>query len=222
MIVIAHSLGGLVARFWLGPLNGAPCCKALITLGTPHRGAPKALDWLLNGIRIGPGPVGAVTNYLLADASAVVQEWDSTYDLLPRYQAVRDEESGIDYYPHELPGVGDQLFLERARTAFSMHRAIEDAWESFEPTGRPEVLALFARGHATLSRAVVRGGGVCVTKTDAEWQPNPGWRGDGTVPAMSAVPIERCPQAGFSVAMRVTSFLIAVAVGGRPGRRRAV
>jgi hypothetical protein len=29
-------------------------------------------------------------------------------------------------------------------------------------------------------------------------------------------------QVEFSVAMRITSFLIAVAVGGRPGRRRAV
>jgi hypothetical protein len=26
----------------------------LITVGTPHRGAPKALDWLVNGVRVGP------------------------------------------------------------------------------------------------------------------------------------------------------------------------
>ena len=190
VIIIAHSLGGLIARFWLGPLHGASCCKALITLGTPHRGAPKALDWLLNGIRVGPGPVGAVSGHLLAGATAVVREWDSTYDLLPRYRAVRDEESGIEYYPHELPGMGDQVFSARAHAAFTVHREIEDAWEALEPDRRPEVLALFARGHATLSRAVLHAGRVRVTKTDAEWQPNPGWRGDGTVPAMSAVPIE--------------------------------
>jgi hypothetical protein len=30
----------------------------------------------------------------------------------------------------------------------------------------------------------------------------------------------RCPHAGFSIAMRITSFLIAAAVDGRPGRFR--
>jgi hypothetical protein len=32
----------------------------------------------------------------------------------------------------------------------------------------------------------------------------------------------RCPQVGFSVAIRMTSFVIAAGVDGRPGRRRAV
>jgi hypothetical protein len=32
----------------------------------------------------------------------------------------------------------------------------------------------------------------------------------------------RCPHAGLSVAMRITSFLIAAAAGGRPGRCRLV
>jgi pimeloyl-ACP methyl ester carboxylesterase len=190
VIIIGHSMGGLVARFWLGPLNGASCCKALITLGTPHRGVPKALDWLLNGIRIGPGPVRVVTSHLLADAASVIREWPSSYDLLPRYQAVRDEKTSIDYYPHELSAVADQAFVKRAGAAFAMHREIETVWDSIEPTRRPEVLALFARGHATPSRSVVRDGQVWVSKIDAEWQPNPGWRGDGTVPAHSAIPIE--------------------------------
>src|ERR1022692_2573195 len=38
-VVIAHSMGGLVARYWLGPLGGAGRGAALITLGTSHRGA---------------------------------------------------------------------------------------------------------------------------------------------------------------------------------------
>lgn len=38
VIVVAHSMGGLVARYWLGPLGGAEYCRALITFGTPHSG----------------------------------------------------------------------------------------------------------------------------------------------------------------------------------------
>jgi hypothetical protein len=44
VIVVAHSMGGLVARVWMGLLGRWPWCRALITLGTPHRGAPKALN----------------------------------------------------------------------------------------------------------------------------------------------------------------------------------
>ena len=51
VIVVAHSMGGLVARHWLGPGGGWPLCRSLITLGTPHRGAPKALQLLVNGFR---------------------------------------------------------------------------------------------------------------------------------------------------------------------------
>src|SRR5262249_57945512 len=46
-------MGGLVARYWIGCLEGWRYCAGLVTLGTPHRGAPKSLDWLVNGIRLG-------------------------------------------------------------------------------------------------------------------------------------------------------------------------
>ncbi|MDQ3886484.1 MAG: hypothetical protein M3308_05625, partial [Actinomycetota bacterium] len=121
-------------------------------------------------------------------ATAVVREWPSTYELLPCYRAVRDEESGDLCYPHEL-ATGD-WFGEGARAAFGIHRRIEDEWPAPDSPDRPDVLALFARGHATPSRTVCSGGRVRVSKVDAEWQPNRGWRGDGTVPAISAYPIE--------------------------------
>src|SRR5574341_2555668 len=38
VIVLAHSMGGLVARYWLEVLEGWPDCRALITFGTPYRG----------------------------------------------------------------------------------------------------------------------------------------------------------------------------------------
>ncbi|HYZ09976.1 MAG TPA: hypothetical protein VE709_15610 [Pseudonocardiaceae bacterium] len=74
VVVLAHSMGGLVARHWLGPGGGAAHCRALITLGTPHRGAPKALDWLLNGVRLDPGPVAAMISYVWRRADDVAGE----------------------------------------------------------------------------------------------------------------------------------------------------
>jgi triacylglycerol lipase len=40
--VIAHSMGGLDARFAISRLNLAPRVASLITIGTPHRGTPLA------------------------------------------------------------------------------------------------------------------------------------------------------------------------------------
>lgn len=185
VIVVAHSMGGLVARYWLGPLGGARDCRALVTVGTPHRGAPKALDMLLNGFAAGPLSFGRV--------SQVLREWPSIYDLLPRYPAVSNAENiaAGALYPHELDGAAPGWFVSQARQSYEMHREIEDAWGELGDTGRaPEVIALFARGHATPSRAVLSDAKVRVLREDPEWLPNPGWHGDGTVPANSAIPIE--------------------------------
>ncbi|MGH3614273.1 MAG: hypothetical protein ACRDRK_17125 [Pseudonocardia sp.] len=117
-----------MARYWLGPLHGAQSCQALITLGTPHRGAPQALDWLVNGVRLGPRPLGTLSRRLLGPATEVLLEWPSTYHLLPRYRAVRDETTGEELYPHELGAQAWPRFTTRAAEAFGMHRDIEDGW----------------------------------------------------------------------------------------------
>ncbi len=94
VIVVAHSMGGLVARVWMGLLGRWPWCRALITLGTPHRGAPKALAWLVHGVRL-RGP------------TEMLRGWPSVVQLLPRYPAIRNSEvtqpDGATLYPFQLP-----------------------------------------------------------------------------------------------------------------------
>jgi triacylglycerol esterase/lipase EstA (alpha/beta hydrolase family) len=51
VILLAHSMGGLVARYCLEVLKRWPDCRALITFGTPFRGSLNALDYLANGFR---------------------------------------------------------------------------------------------------------------------------------------------------------------------------
>ena len=38
LYLVAHSAGGLVARYYVQILGGSHYCEGLITLGTPHRG----------------------------------------------------------------------------------------------------------------------------------------------------------------------------------------
>jgi triacylglycerol lipase len=42
VIALAHSMGGLDARYAIGRLGAAPQVAALVTVGTPHRGTPLA------------------------------------------------------------------------------------------------------------------------------------------------------------------------------------
>ena len=49
--LIAHSMGGLVSRYYLEVLEGWRDCRALITFGTPYRGAVNAVGFIANGYK---------------------------------------------------------------------------------------------------------------------------------------------------------------------------
>ena len=180
VIVVAHSMGGLVARYWLGPLGGWRVCRALITLGTPHRGAPKALNWMVGGVRL--------AGHTWRGPTELFREWPSVAELLPRYPAIWDGAVGRELYPHELP-VG--WLRPAARKAFAVHKDIEAAWEQVPPSG-PEFVPRIGWSHHTLDAAFWDGARLTVRKQPAAWLSAPGWendRGDGTVPAISALPV---------------------------------
>ncbi len=83
VILIAHSMGGLVSRYYLEHLGGREHCKALITLGTPYRGSVKALNFLANGCQ--KKPFLAITD--------VLRSFTSVYQLLPMYPVVNVNEN---------------------------------------------------------------------------------------------------------------------------------
>lgn len=194
VIVVAHSLGGLVARYWMG-MGSQPrwrWCRALITLGTPHRGASKALDWLVNGVRLCgvrlPGP------------SELIWDWPAVAQLLPRYQAVRNLAAPADqadrkWYPHQLPM--DRL-ARPAKAAYELHVNIERAWRQM-PRDGPEMVACMGWSHPTPDACFWDGVSLEVTKEPPGWLDlDDRWKGDfgdGTVPAYSALPPELDNQA---------------------------
>jgi hypothetical protein len=189
VIVVAHSMGGLVARYWIGA-GGAEQCKALITLGTPHRGAPKALDLLANGIRIKGVPV-------LPRLRDVLRTWPGLAELLPRYRAVMDARhsdrggTGDFWYPHEVPLPWQQWGADPAG-AYAVHREIDAAWEKL-PRGGTQVVPRIGYGHGTLRACVWDGRQVSVSKEPPSGPVLGRWDaelGDGTVPAFAGLPVE--------------------------------
>ncbi len=86
VVLIAHSMGGLVARAYLHAKGGRKVAK-LITMGTPHLGAPKAWYALLRGYNFGNRSANPMLMKELG------RNWPGAHNLLPGQPFVRAVDS---------------------------------------------------------------------------------------------------------------------------------
>ena len=150
VVLVAHSMGGLVAAWWWAFMSVGIDVDQIITLGTPFRGAAKALNVLVNGMRIGPFDVPQA----LTDT---VRTWDSVFDLLPHYQVV--DGNTRCQYPYELPsGITSAItgFSGKARAAYEKNRCLHDALlNRVVESGHNPFTVYYSQGHATLGHASI-------------------------------------------------------------------
>jgi pimeloyl-ACP methyl ester carboxylesterase len=184
VVIVSHSMGGLVARQWVSQGNW-PVCRAVVTLGTPHRGAPKALEYLVNG----PSPW--IPNR--GELRELMRSWTSMYELIPRYRSVWDYRTRSAVYPKDLL-IGSSFpgYSRHSRLAFELHTNIETSWKS--NGWNSHTLAIIGRGHGTILGASWNGTALRSTKRPPSWlkkEMTQDERGDGTVPELSALPIEQ-------------------------------
>ncbi len=185
VVLVAHSMGGLVAAWWWAFLSEGIDVAEIITLGTPYRGAAKALDVLMNGLKWHELPAPPALN-------ATLRKWDSIFELLPHYQ-VLEGTAGIRY-PHELPSEITKIvdgFSDKARKAYRKNRCLHEALvNKVAESGRNPFTAYYSQGHATLGHASID----AQTNRLAVAKGNPrsilqSWEGgDGTVPTFSTIP----------------------------------
>jgi pimeloyl-ACP methyl ester carboxylesterase len=81
VVIVAHSMGGLVARHLAAIPGAADLVRAVVTLGTPFYGAAKAAVLLSSG-RGGPLPLPR------ARLCELARTLPGVYDLLPTYRSV--------------------------------------------------------------------------------------------------------------------------------------
>lgn len=112
--LLAHSMGGLVSRAYLeaGSSSSDPWygkIKALITLGTPHLGAPLALDAIVGNWLDFPSVPGGLKTMVHAFVDA--QNSDSTYELLPppSQKIISAGSSSYSIFDTDLPSSLQQL-----------------------------------------------------------------------------------------------------------------
>ena len=183
LVLIGHSMGGLVSRYFLEVLDGWKDTRLLITFGTPYRGSLNALDFIANGMRKKLGPV------TLADLTGLLRSFTSVYQLLPIYPCV-DQGDGSLHRVTEATGI-PSLEPDRAAAALGFHREIRDAVERHQQDAdyhergyRVKPLAGIFQPTSQSARLGDQGMEFLRTYEGTDQG------GDGTVPAVSATPIE--------------------------------
>jgi len=195
VVLIGHSMGGLVARWFLEMMDGWRDTRGLITFGTPYRGSLDSLNYLANGFvkRVGP--------LKLLDLSELVRSLTSIYQLLPIYPCIREEAGGELVRPADSARVASLVaaqvakpeseeakrHLARAYAAeHEFHRAIEKAVKSREKEFPYVIRPIIGVTQPTLQLGTVEPGRL---RMDTKY-PGEEFAGDGTVPQISASPIE--------------------------------
>jgi pimeloyl-ACP methyl ester carboxylesterase len=190
VVLVAHSMGGLVAQYYLEALGGWADCRALITFGTPYRGAVQAIEYLVHGYKM-----------LRVDLTETMRSFPSTYQLLPRYPAIVTEAGGK---PKRVSELVDQLRLDAAgvRAHVALHAELDAAWDRNKADERYRnegylTIPVIGTKQPTLLSAVWDGAALTTGRSLPPGQEGLAAAGDGTVPQVSAIPLSQSSSKDF-------------------------
>lgn len=189
VILIAHSMGGLISRYYLEVLEGWRDSKALFTFGTPYRGSLNAINILANGSK-----KAGVDLLELLKLKEVIPSLTSIYQLLPRYRVLK---VGTEYYRvSQSPVAIPNLDPAKATDALNFHDEIDNAadanYNNIIYQNSFVTCPIVGIQQPTKQSAELINGEIKIS-----WE-LPGWLsdrahlndGDGTVPQVSATPVQ--------------------------------
>jgi pimeloyl-ACP methyl ester carboxylesterase len=180
LVLVAHSMGGLVSQYFLEVLGGWKDTRALVSFGTPYRGSLNALGYLANGFSEGIGP-------LKVDLTSTLASFTGVYQLLPAFECI-DRGKGKLERIGEIDGVVG-VDPARAKAALDFYEEIKVAAqrngldEAYKTSGF-ETYPIVGLAQPTFQSATVAGGKVTLLRSFAGKDNS----GDGTVPRVSATP----------------------------------
>jgi pimeloyl-ACP methyl ester carboxylesterase len=180
LILVGHSMGGVISRYYLECLDGWRNTRTLVTFGTPYRGSLKAISTLSNGMEKKIGPIAL-------DLTAMARSFTAIYQLLPVYPCVETDNGLVRVAETDIPNVDRR----RAESAREFHEEIRLAVEKHEQDeeylrGRYDIRPVIGTFQPTAQSAKTHGDGVQLIKS----YEGEDIGGDGTVPRVSATPIE--------------------------------
>ncbi|WBB91406.1 hypothetical protein [Verrucosispora sp. WMMC514] len=167
---VCHSMGGLVARWYVEQCGGAEITRKLITLGTPYRGAVKALEQLVNGAHKGLGR-------LSIDLTDLIRSLPSMYQLLPEYACI---EHGTDLAKTTEASI-PELDRDKVNDGMCFHTQLIDA-ETARPASLTTTHAIVGIHQPTATIGHLTNGRVELVNTYRHED----LYGDATVPIVAA------------------------------------
>lgn len=175
VVFVCHSMGGLVARYYLEVLGGRENARRLITLGTPYSGSINAIRTLTGDAFGALRPFGRHTV-----VTEIARTFPALRELLPTYRCV---------------GVSDPISLQEAELADLPADAIADGQRFHDEISGaiaynsppPYQLHAFAGKRQATWQSLSCDYG---RRKYMRLQRNHDHRGDGTVPLFSAIPPE--------------------------------
>jgi hypothetical protein len=179
LILVAHSMGGLVSRYFLEVLDGWRDTRALVTFGTPYRGSLNAVEAIANGMK----ELGII------DLTPLARRMNSLYQLLPVYECIDD---GHGRLRRVSEGAIPNADPARVQDAFSFHEEIRRAVDAHLQDDlyrreRYRVYPVVGYRQPTHQSARIAGDRVEMQQ-DIRGED---MAGDGTVPRPSAMPAEQ-------------------------------
>ena len=170
VVFVCHSMGGLIARWYIEKCGGAEITRKLITLGTPYRGAARALGQLVNGAHPGLGP-------LRLDLTRFARSMPSLHQLLPEYACIHQGGDLTKTTGVTLP----ELDTTMVTAAMRFHTDLRDA-EARRPDSLTATHAIVGTTQPTATTARLTGGHVELLDTYQDQELD----GDATVPIVAA------------------------------------
>ena len=179
LILIGHSMGGLVSRYFLECLDGWRDTRMLITFGTPYRGSVNAVDFLVNGFVKKVGPLK------VADLTTLLRSLTSVYQLLPVYPCV---DLGAGYERSASWVIGCPASIRRAGRQRAGRLPPGHRGRRRRPRAAATTRSTRSSGSARARSSPAGWSGERLMIEESHGGEDMG--GDGTVPRVSATPIE--------------------------------
>lgn len=172
LVFVCHSMGGLVARWYIEQEGGTELTRKLITLGTPYRGAAKSLVQLVNGMPRKLGRLGP-------DLTPVIHSFPSVYQLLPEYACITRGQDLLRTTETTLPDLDTAMLTD----AISFHTDLSAAEDARGQGVHDMTHAIVGIRQTSTTTVTLDSGGLLGLSTYGPHQ----LYGDGTVPLTGAV-----------------------------------
>lgn len=172
--IIGHSLGGLVARYYIENLKGGKHVQQLFLLGTPNTGMIENFQALIEG-----KSSFSMLNFSEEDIRQMSRSFETIYEILPRdpSQQLFMDGKGTGIQPFT-----DKRWVSSADSA-TFSPMLNRAWKVLKKIpsiSSVPTTVIYSDGLPTVTRATFNGRKIKFTESLA---------GDGTVPSISAVAV---------------------------------